>query len=318
MLIMNANMMLLLFLVIVLSLVDLCQGEIESNNPTIEGGNLRYFFDKAIGAAACQNVVLLGVGTAMSVKDYNLISTEIVTGHNILTIVYDFAPGFPFKNSEKDYIKLINAVVANLSTLVPICNDIADTKRTIVVGGHSASGGVAWKCLNRLNFQPDGFIGLDPYKLDPKGATQVEVPSLSFGFTKSTCRVQLDNAARASYNASGKDHRVLYLIDNNDKIGNKDVAVHCSFADNGCSGPVCPSRDGDPSVRALVGFSIQSFVRSLSKKTYIKQDYERPKLTTGQNVTHVMYKLHVNEDDVETRSVREKAFAPGQRGLAFA
>ncbi|KAI2502069.1 hypothetical protein MHU86_12388 [Fragilaria crotonensis] len=185
------------------------------------------------------------------------------------------------------------------------------------VGGHSASGGVAWKCLNRLNFQPDGFIGLDPYKLDPKGAKQVEVPSLSFGFTKSTCLVEIDKAAKASYNASGNNHRVLYLIDNKDKIGNKDVAVHCSFADKGCSGAVCPSREGDPSVRALVGFGIQSFVRSLSKTTYIKQDYERPKLTTGQNLTHVTYKLHVNQDEVEARSVREKAFAPGMRRLAF-
>jgi hypothetical protein len=309
-------MLLLLFFVLVFSLVDPCQGQVESKDLSITGGNLRYFFDKAIGAAACQNVILLGVGTGMSVNDYNLVSTDIVTGHNILTIVVDFAPGQPFKNSEKDYIKLINAVEANLRTLVPICNDTADTKRKIVVGGHSASGGVAWKCLNRLNFRPDGYVGLDPYKLDPKGAKQGEIPSLSFGFTKSTCLVQGDKAAKASYNTSRNDRRVLYLIDNNEKISGKDIAVHCSFADKGCSGAVCPARDGDPSVRALVGFSIQAFMQSLSKKTYIKQDYERPKLATGQQSTPVMYKLYVNQDEVET--TRKRAFAPWKRRLALA
>ncbi|KAI2502070.1 hypothetical protein MHU86_12389 [Fragilaria crotonensis] len=295
---MDANMMLLLFLVIVLSLVDLCQGEIESNDPTIEGGNLRYFFDKASGDIACQNVVLLGVGTGMSVQDYDLVSTEIVSGHNILTVVFDFAPGYPLKNSEEDYIKLINAVVANLSTLVPICNATAGTKRTIVVGGHSASGAVAWKCLKRLNFQPDGFIGLDPFVVHRNGAKQIEIPSLSFGFTKSTCLALVYWAAKALYTVSGKDRRVLYLIDNNKKQGSKDIAVHCSFSDKGCFGLICPEEEGDPWVRELVGFSIQTFFRSLSKKAIIKKDYEHPKFTTCPASTPITYHLYVNEDEV--------------------
>ena len=56
------------------------------------------------------------------------------------------------------------------------------------------------------------------------------MPSLSVGFTKSTCLVQVDKAAKASYNATGKDRRVLYLIDNKETIGNKDMLFIAALA----------------------------------------------------------------------------------------
>lgn len=316
---MGINIVLPLLLVVAaLSLVDLCHGEIIDRNDTVEGGQFRYFYDTAMGAAACQNVILLGVGTAMSVNDYKIISNDIVTGQNIVTIVYDFAAGFPFKNSEEGYIKVINAIVAELHTLVPICNDPLTTNRTIIVGGHSASGGATWKCLKKLNFIPNGFLGLDPYKLDPNGATQAAIPTLNIGFTKSTCLVCVDKAAMASYNTSGKDHRVLYLINNSEKNGKKDVALHCSFTDRGCMGFVCPSREGDASVRALVGFSIQAFVKSLATGVYNKQDFVVQASATSAMEMPVTYELYVNQDEVVTSSERKRGYSPVQVDVAFA
>ena len=253
----------------------------------------------------------------MKVEDYDLLSTKIVTGRNILTIVYDFAAGWPFKNSEEGYIKVIDAIVSNLHSLVPICKDPLATNKTIIVGVHSASGGATWNCLNRLGFRPDGFLGLDPYKLDPKGATQIDIPTLNIGFTKTTCFVQVDKAAKASYNTSGKDHRVLYLINNSEKFGNKDIALHCSFADHGCFGFVNPSREGDGLVRALVSFSIQAFVKSLATGVYSKQEYILQSTATSTTDMPAMYDLYINQDEVVISSERKK-HAQVQMDVAFA
>ena len=297
-----------------------------SGNGQIEGGKFRYFFNNR--TRACTNVILLGVGTGMTTADYNLVSKEMVQqGNEILAIVTDHTPGFVFKNSKKDYIKVTNAIVANLHSLIPICDNAYSTTTTtrmmissqkkIIVAGHSASGGTAWNCLFQLAFRPDGFLGLDPFQLDPHATTQLRIPSLNIGFSETTCLVTVDDAAKASYETSGKDHRVLYLINNtsssesNHGVNSKDDTTtfanssgpttgHCSFTDRGCFGPICPVRVGDAWVRASVGFSIRAFVQSLWTGVYHKQDYILPRSypTTKAGAAPALYGLYVNEDQV--------------------
>ena len=344
---MSIQMLLLLILdlAVMMMLIDPSNGEIIiiSGNGHIAGGQYRYFYDQRIKASACTNVVLLGVGTGMTTSDYNLISTEMVRDHEIVTIVTDHTPGFVLKKSYKKYIYFMNAIVANLHSLVPICtndntnNTTSATTRKIIVAGHSASGGTAWNCLFQLSFLPHGFLGLDPFQLDPHGRTQVNIPTLNIGFSETTCLVTVDDAAKASYETSGTNHRVLYLINNtsssknNPATNTEDTTTtngttttapgttgHCSFTDRGCFGPVCPSRVGDAWVRASVGLSIHVFVQSLSTGLYHKEDYILPRsyATTMVDSTPIQYALYVNQDNVETNSVQENAYFRNQLDFA--
>ncbi|KAI2502071.1 hypothetical protein MHU86_12390 [Fragilaria crotonensis] len=277
----------------------------------------------------------------MTTADYNLVSMEMVQqGKEIVTIVTDHSPDSIFKNSKKDYIKVTNAIVANLHSIIPICSNAHSTnipssrastarmtmtsQKKIIVAGHSASGGTAWNCLFQLAFRPDGFLGLDPFQLDPHATVELEIPTLNIGFSETTCLVTVDDAAKASYETSGKNHRVLYLINNtstsphnshsktpNDVINSKDNVTkittnntpttgHCSFTDRGCFGPICPVREGAAWVRASVGFSIQAFVQSLWTGVYRKEDYILPRSysTIKAGAAPVLYELYVNQDQV--------------------
>ena len=294
-------------------LVSQCHSVVVNSDRKVEGGEFRYFYDDGEGVASCLNVVLFGVGTAMSIKDYNIISTDMVSGRDIVAIVVDPAPGFPTKNSDARFVQVIDAIVTDLHTFIPICN-IAPTcssstnstdpdvcTKKIIIGGHSASGGTAWRCLSKLSFRPSGYLGLDPYRLDPKAPEQVDIPTLSFGFTRATCGVEVDFAAKASYLTSGNDHRVLYMFDNQVVEGNgASKILHCSFTDKGCFGVICPGGgDGDAWVRASVGFSLQAFFSSLMSQVFQKEDYFLP-----TNDANLVANLYVNGDTFEQISDR--------------
>ena len=57
---MGINIVLPLLLQLVISLFGPCHGEIVPASDKVELGQLRYFYDTGMGAAACQNVILLG------------------------------------------------------------------------------------------------------------------------------------------------------------------------------------------------------------------------------------------------------------------
>jgi len=173
----------------------------------------------------CTDVVLMGVGTAMSVEDYNKISTVIVerlsqsqspaTG-GIVFIVSDHNPGRIVKTSFTQYATLYNEVQHQLHDLIPVCgNNNTTTTRNFYIGGHSASGQAALVAAtrqNELNEVPDGFIGWDPYDISDKTILMDEdsntpnvpfpFPTLDWGFTKTTCFVPIEKAAAGAYRFS--------------------------------------------------------------------------------------------------------------------
>ena len=282
---MIASVLLPLVFLLVVAYPHPANGKIVSEEGSIKGvsGTFRYYFDDTrAGSSACDSVVILGVGTNMKISEYSIIATEIVTGHDIVTIVADPSPNWPLKNSEESYIKLVNAIVAKLNdTVVPICKGAGSSNRKVIVGGHSASGGVAWNCLSKLSFPPAGFLGLDPYQGNPIRGTppqvaKLDVPTLNIGFTETTCRVDVTFGARAYYNQTpGKNHRVLYLIQNPKSTDGGERITHCSFTDNGCL--TCPVNETSGRLRAsVVGPGIHAFVQSLVTGEYHKQDYCLP------------------------------------------
>jgi hypothetical protein len=57
----------------------------------------------------------------LGVKDYDNISTAIVSGNPVVTIVGDHVPRFPIKLSSSSYVEYYNEMVPILQRLVPAC-----------------------------------------------------------------------------------------------------------------------------------------------------------------------------------------------------
>jgi len=236
-----------------LCLALLAQANINSTTKglsyTVEGkirkGDIRFHFDDSV-QSGCRTVILMGVGTAMSVGHYDKLSKEIVGNSSIVFILTDFNPGDPFKNChEKDFAQFALAVVQNLTNWIHVCRG---TKPRFVVGGHSASGQSAMGALkhfynNEQQFRPDGFIGLDPFsnftigniKIRPcpfdfsHGYEKLPV-TLNIDFERETCWVDPRTSAALVYNNSKKTSRVLIQIKNSESTS----INHCSFTDHNC------------------------------------------------------------------------------------
>lgn len=246
-------------------------------------GRYRFFYDKAKSSSACDNILFLGVGTAMSVTSYDKVATEIASSSGALTVIVDHAARFPVKTSGKGYAKLLNRLVKEIDSRIPICAAGAPDKRKIIIGGHSASGQAASDSIDRLDFKPDGFVGLDPFRRGGfAGKLDITIPSLEWGFTKTTCFVDVDKAAKSAYEASSKDHRILYRV-SNPKKGLK----HCAFADGGC--PSCNGKDDSSWVRKSVGDSIRVFLQAIASGYYTKSKFD---------LTLDSVELYANADEV--------------------
>lgn len=203
-------------------------------------GIIRYHYD--VDRASCDNVLLLGVGTLMSVRDYDNISKKIASHNSIVVIVADHNVEHVEKTSPERYAMLTNEVINQLNRLLPICRSgVASYDEDTIqflIGGHSASGQAAlqaWQkgLLSTTSQHPVAFLGLDPYEISNRTIDQqmgLTLPSLSWGFKKSTCLVQTEKAARGAYETT-KGSRVLYVIDNS---GEGCTITHCVFTDRGC------------------------------------------------------------------------------------
>ena len=228
--------------------------------------------------------MFLGVGTAMSVQDYDGLAADIVADKPIITIVSDHAPRFFVKLSSRSFRKYYNAMTKSLEHLVPVCKG---KKPLILVGAHSASGQASIKALPDLVPQPDGYVGLDPFSINEKMTISPSIPTLEWGFAKTTCAVKIDQAAKAAYEISSKDHRVFYRIDN----VSKEIA-HCVFTDKGCAF-ICGKKEDGEWVRGAVAQSIHKFVQSIkSGLFYRKAEFSLP------GVDSSLFSLFVNTDEV--------------------
>jgi len=253
----------------------------------VRAGSYKYFYDESV-TNACDTVLFLNVGTAMGVKDYDNISTAIVSGNPVVTIVGDHAPRFPIKLSSRSYAKYYNEMVPILQRLVPACKDKKNP--IILVAAHSASGQAAIKALPNLDRKPDGFVGLDPFSINLRMKIDDSIPSLEWGFSKTTCRVKINNAAKAAYKITNSKNRVFYRVDN----VSEDVA-HCVFTDKGCSF-ICGLKADGGWIPAAVATSIQSFITAIKTGSFNKSNFELPGQGEGK------FELFVNEEDPDAKS----------------
>lgn len=247
-------------------------------------GRMRSYYDQT-KEDFCKTLLILGVGTGMRTNSYDELSNQIAMSSDSITFIVDPNPWFLTKNSERKFARLVEYVRTNIGNLIPVCQGIP--VETLIIGGHSASGGAAWRAIPLLE-KADGYLGLDPYRLEPKD--EKNIPTLNWGTSKTSCGVTLNNAAKASYVATVDAGRVFYQVNNNN-----DGKGHCDFSDNGCYGAICSLSDNAETVRQTVAFSVNRFIQSLKdNKTVSKTDFLPP-----NEMSQIM--LFVNEDSVGSR-----------------
>jgi hypothetical protein len=263
----------------------------------------------------CSHVVVIGVGTSMTVEDYDILARKIVNGTSIVVIVTNHNVNGILKSSARRYACLINAVYDQLEELVPICSlqsittagtitsatttsttttTTSKKEKNFIVGGHSSSGQAAFDASQKylFDFQPLAFFGLDPYPVTPSNEElRLQIPALFWGLRTTTCFVHVQTAAMGAYQLSLSDSgRVLYAIDNT-----HNEITHCVFTDHGCGiGPiiVCPTeRTTFGWVYDAVANSLHAYLHALETK----QEFQRDMFELTQTkVGDVM--LLVNED----------------------
>lgn len=267
----------------------------------IPEGIFQYFYDHSV-PNPCDTVLFLGVGTAMGVGDYNKLSTLIVDGKEIITIVMDHNPGWFVKLSATKFANLYNRLVSSFLHLVPVCE--GRRHNLILLGGHSASGQAAVEALPNLKRKPDGFIGLDPFQINQE-TMRIEdsIPTLDWGFARTTCGVNIEQAAKALYQLSNHKHRLFYRVNNTVQSTNDGVA-HCVFTDKGC-GIVCGTRGKGDWIPFAVAHSIHLFVDAIKSKIFEKETFLLPEFMDHHN------DLFMNEDDPDVDSI-QKLSLPSQ------
>jgi hypothetical protein len=259
------------------------------------------FFASYSPLCPCSHVVVIGVGTSMAVKDYDILAQTIVRGTSVVVVVTNHNVNGIVKSSARQYAYLINAIYDQLEELVPICSIVSRnrastfTKTKFIVGGHSSSGQAAFDASQNhlFDFRPVAFFGLDPYPISFSNEEPLlQLPSLFWGFTKTTCFVNVRTAALGAYQLSSSDYgRVLYAIDNT----HNHQITHCVFTDHGCgigSFVVCPSNaTAFGWVYDAVAISLQVYLHVLDTKQLFERDmFELTETKVGDVI------LFVNED----------------------
>jgi hypothetical protein len=258
-------------------------------------GQIKYHYESS-ASRPCSHVLVMGVGTSMGVDDYDNIAGRIARGTSIVVVISNHQVGRMVKTSATLYARVANRLWDQLDELIPVCGGDA----SIMLGGHSASGQAALEAVQRdlFEFQPAGFIGLDPYRIAQSNADSGKLPAylptLNWGLTDTTCFVQAEQAALGAYRLSSRDRgRVLYAIDNSD-----NAMSHCVFTDKGCGMAmftVCATNERFHWVYDGVAESIHHFVDALdANDAFSKHLFE---LDADADATVF---LHVNEDVDET------------------
>ena len=251
-------------------------------------GRIRFHYDEVV--SSCNYLLLLGVGTFMSVSDYDNLSRALTYDQNLVVAVIDHNVQNLEKTSSTKFASLVHEIIFQISSLIPICTR---GQAKLLIGGHSASGEAAMNAwheglLSALPRETIGFIGLDPYEISNKTMPDniiMSLPGLYWGFTTTTCLVEVQKAARAAYNKTVKDARVLYVI-HNEKHDSQ--TSHCVFTDKGCGfiplGCGTTSSASVNSVYGMVAESVQLFLQGLNHlrpfnhDTFMLPDYSGEKV----------------------------------------
>jgi hypothetical protein len=242
-----------------------------ANTTKLPEGYIRYHYDDSV-ESQCDTVVLVGVGTAMGANKYENLAEEVVADSSIVFIMMDFNPYNMVKLSATKYTKLANSVADHITTLVPACK--TPPPNGFIVGGHSAGGQAAMEALPSIitTVNPIGFLGLDPFNAK-NGAKKhnITIPSIYWGFKKTTCFVTAKNAAAFAYSHTTNKERVFFQVANtHSKI------THCIFTDSGCGGIACPSKKSYEWVREAVGVTLHRFIDAVVSGEFVATEFLLP------------------------------------------
>jgi hypothetical protein len=278
---------------------NFASGSVLSNTTQIDEGIIRYHYDSSANRTnGCSAILMIGVGTTMRVDDYDHLASEIAKqSPDALVSIVDHAPGDPFKQSGEKYARLVNAMGARVEQLFPMCFhqnglQLNQTRPAFVIGGHSASGEAAIKSLPYFKkFSPRGLILLSPFRIT-SSFPKIEIPTLLWGFSTTTCLVEIGYAADMAYRLSTADNgRVLYQLQNP-----SGEPSHCVFTNHGC--PICPvsSPLRYSWIHPAVGESIAKYLTGVKTGTFTR---ESMKLSLPPEVETTFVKMFVGEDTIQ-------------------
>eukprot|EP00980_Cylindrotheca_fusiformis_P010699 scaffold2400_cov187-Cylindrotheca_fusiformis.AAC.4 len=265
-----------------------------------ELGIIRYHYDSSPKKSACSTILILGVGTSMSVSDYDKLSWQVAMDTSIFIVFADHNEHEIIKTSPERFAHLANAISDQIALIAPFCSNEG---ANIMIGGHSASGEASMKALQNglYDFRPHGFVGLDPFEVSTKtfGTNEniIGIPSINWGFTKTTCLVTREKAAAGAYQRTLKAARVLYAIENKH---NGCKITHCVFSDHGCgvSPFSCSTHEEYEWVFGYVANSIHLFVDAVREDLPFSKQYFQ--LETEHEVIY-----YVNNDEIEGMDANE-------------
>lgn len=214
-------------------------------------------------------VVVIGVGTAMSKEDYQILA-DLICKNGFYCAIIDNNPGFPTKTSASQYASVYNTVKDLFAY-----NNIYISQ--YYAGGHSASGEACIYAINKKLITTSGFIGLDPYKYSDISISP-NVKSLFWGFNASSCGVDISEAGVKFFNSKILTNTNPYYLY---KVNSSNI-YHCDFTDGGCgvlfwNFGVCGLGLTDLSKHTLfintVADSIASFCNNYTTSVTIPSDF---------------------------------------------
>ncbi len=226
--------------------------------------SVRVHYPASIPSAA--EVFIIGVGTSMSRDSYDFLAAQM-TSKGYVVVAMDHNPGNMVKTDAAKYQSCANQVKANIATwLAPHGWSSA---AHWILGGHSAGGQAAQNAISATPSLADAIFSIDPYNLSGAGA--VTGPALYWGFTTTTCFVNVNDAAKAGYyGTSGQ--RAFVRVKKKYSFGPCGYSpkyFHCSFCDGHC--PACTNCMSTPSHFFVdVANSVQKFVNAAFYGTWSK------------------------------------------------
>lgn len=216
------------------------------------------------------DLVILGIGTAMNIDEYDTLSLEISKNQNIAII--DHNPGWPFKTDATKFASMVKKLILDWKIHTKSLNE---NNCKIIVGGHSASGQAAHEALSNLSYQindVDGIFSLDPYDIRSQKKDIINIPGLYFGFNIAT--ITPKDAAKTAFDKT--THAIFYEI----QTANPDLTKgeftpiyhHCSFADDRkCGYSIFSSPKETPEIYTFVADKLNEFLVYLKNKKDFEQ-----------------------------------------------
>lgn len=211
-------------------------------------------------------VFILAVGTAMSRSSYNYLSAQI-TAKGYVIVNMDHQPGSLTKTDATAFANCAQTVKNNIGAwLAPMGFKSA---KHWIMGGHSAGGQAAQAALSANPALADAIFSIDPYNANNAG--NVQGPALYWGFTVTTCFVNVNDAAKAAYYKTATKREFIRVqgIYSFNPCGYAPKYFHCSFCDAHC--PACTNCTPTPSSFYVdIGNSVQKFINAAFYGTWSK------------------------------------------------